>query len=1444
MGKVYPKRVMRDIWSPEAGKPSLINLRRDALLGFGSLLAALFIFVAAFVPRESILAGGLANSSWPKYGHDERNTARHSTFFTQTGDFGHAWTLNLSPYDAGVTFQGNPVLGSDGTIYVGGYAPSAPVYAITPEGLLKWRVTIGDSSQSGIDATIALDQSGNLIVPTPYGFFKLSSVNGSVVWSIPNLLSDGSSPTIAADGTIYTYGTGAGMPGAAFFALNPDGTIRWSIDLTAPSRGVPAIADDGTIYFSTQDGFLWALNSDSSVKWKYDLGQSATVSVLVGIDGTAYVAATTRLFAISPDGTLKWTYDASGDYIGNGLAEAVDGTIYFGTFGPPHSLFAVSSAGTLKWTYALASGVDGGVSVGGLGSIYVPSNESIYAISSSGEKHWQYDKPSEFNFSFYGTPIISTDGLYLFISSADDGTITALIPKSVMSARPLSLLSKPPIVTIEKPATGELLSAKTVIAYTAYDPDGTGDFGFSDNPISIDYSIDEGIIGTWKTVVYNSPNSSKMEFDTTNLPDGAEVFIRIVARDRVGLFDEKTAGPFLVDNQGPTFLVRAPIVKNSGFIDILVEASEALKDIVVYVDQAGRGKVLAPTTDFGDQKHFTARYEVIKDFDGVATVTISGTDKAGNTSNVILAGDRFSVFVTPPPKPVVLSPRNGDILSEAILKISGISIPGARVLITVNGTDQYEVKPFPNGTFSIAGVVLSTKNLGKNTIALVAEDAVGVSESLILSVIVNTPPKVTILLPRSGRILSDVVKFTWSAEDPNADKLRFSFAYSTNDGDTWLTTATDIAETSYAWDTTVAPDGPGVKVRITASDGIGDSYAIGGPYTLKNDLPIIKIDSPTSSFINTRTLDLKGQVRSNLYTISNLSYSFNQTDWTAIPAGDGSYNSGDELFSLLMPRQFPEGNIALYFRAQDSRKKYGYKEMVFTIDTQPPQKPSLVIRETPAFYSDVDDADIASEGLQVALRGTAEPLSNVLIFLGEKEMGRAATDREGKFLAVLTLPSHGVNEFQVFAEDRAMNRSTAHSFTITANNAPEFTLLWPGKNDFIGAKHKIIWEAKDRDGDTVADVTLSIRNPRARIATQRTWSIIAKGLKETSYTWGETLKFQSGDYELKLSGSDGYAQSELIAPIRIDSIAPSLQAALALPRRTNNPRIGGQGNAQDDFSGIEAVEFALNEEPFTKATLVRGYQSVTSAYRFAFPKELVDGDYMLSLRATDRAENISQTTSARFTIDTTPPHVGSWRIQQGPSQLFPEEDIVDMFGGASYAFSLALSEDAVQSGFRIGDTPFNLVKNPGGQLFQGHIEFEKAGIYPMHVEVADDLGNSKAMQIGTLRVIEPAYVVDAKTSERLANTRVSAYFFDEDAKTWRLWDGAAYGQTNPQTTQNDGAFRYFLPRGTYELRLSASGRKNTKTSQIVISKPTFLTLTVPLKKAGWWERVLQIFTGR
>jgi len=87
---------------------------------------------------------------------------------------------------------------------------------------------------------------------------------------------------------------------------------------------------------------------------------------------------------------------------------------------------------------------------------------------------------------------------------------------------------------------------------------------------------------------------------------------------------------------------------------------------------------------------------------------------------------------------------------------------------------------------------------------------------------------------------------------------------------------------------------------------------------------------------------------------------------------------------------------------------------------------------------------------------------------------------------------------------------------------------------------------------------------------------------------------------------------------------------------------------------------------------------------------------------------------------------------------------------------------------------------------------------------------------------------------------VTVYRFIDDSNNWQLWDGSAYGQDNPQQTDNGGYFSYFLPAGRYYVKAEAKGYAPAVSSILAIEKPQPLSINMTMNKSRGWLASLKV----
>jgi len=273
-------------------------------------------------------------------------------------------------------------IGTDGSIYFGTVEgkyrhAECRLRAVNPDGTEKWDRLL---SPSGTILSPALAPEGTIYV----GADKLRALNpedGSAKWEydIQTTTSIAAAPAVGPNGTIYVCTTPwARQSHHKLFAINPNGTKKWDLTVGAMETS-PAIGADGTIYITswvTDDvpvhhaikTGLTAITPQGHVKWSYETRfpnwhpepeqrskpWGSDSSPIVGADGIIYFGTDAGLvYAVNPDGTLKWTFGAGGEFDNCPSIDA-EGTLYICHSGGPGEIYggslrcyAISDKGTL-----------------------------------------------------------------------------------------------------------------------------------------------------------------------------------------------------------------------------------------------------------------------------------------------------------------------------------------------------------------------------------------------------------------------------------------------------------------------------------------------------------------------------------------------------------------------------------------------------------------------------------------------------------------------------------------------------------------------------------------------------------------------------------------------------------------------------------------------------------------------------------------------------------------------------------------------------------------------------------------------------------------------------------------------------------------------------------------------------------------------------------------
>ena len=208
---------------------------------------------------------------------------------------------------------------ADGTVY----AAADGLYALAPDGKLKWKFAPGVSTHCAATPAVGLD--GTVYVGCRDDALYAIGPDGQKRWDFRAGDDVDSSPAVTAEGIVYV-----GSDDHKLYALGPGGVLRWAVATGGPIRSSPAVAADGTVYVGSFDGALYAVKPGGVVAWSFRTADRIVSSPVIDAAGNVIVGSEDdRLYAVAPDGKLLWSLLLDGD-VDATPAIGPDGTIYVG----------------------------------------------------------------------------------------------------------------------------------------------------------------------------------------------------------------------------------------------------------------------------------------------------------------------------------------------------------------------------------------------------------------------------------------------------------------------------------------------------------------------------------------------------------------------------------------------------------------------------------------------------------------------------------------------------------------------------------------------------------------------------------------------------------------------------------------------------------------------------------------------------------------------------------------------------------------------------------------------------------------------------------------------------------------------------------------------------------------------------------------------------------
>ncbi|MDB5185701.1 MAG: hypothetical protein JWL85_224, partial [Candidatus Saccharibacteria bacterium] len=291
-----------------------------------------------------------------------------------------------------------------------------------------------------------------------------------------------------------------------------------------------------------------------------------------------------------------------------------------------------------------------------------------------------------------------------------------------------------------------------------------------------------------------------------------------------------------------------------------------------------------------------------------------------------------------------------------------------------------------------------------------------------------------------------------------------------------------------------------------------------------------------------------------------------------------------------------------------------------------------------------------------------------------------------------------------------------------------------------------------------------------------------------------------------------------------ESVAPTITLQTALKRvYVTAPAITGSAG---DNVAVARVDYSTDDgKNWLPVDKVTGLGTAKAAFNFT-PAITEDGNYKLIIRVFDTSLNTTLTPVVEIVIDRLPPQVGSTFTASGAQILQPQEEgsmqtltgidqkiSMSGIGGVTSVTLIAKQKEdpRVQKRFFLSNTADN-------DLWSGIVTFDQPGIYDLIAESKDGAGNETNRSLQTIQVLLASHVLSANTNEQITNATITVYYKDPDTREWVVWDGAAYSQINPQTTNKKGELALMLPSGIYYAKVTAPRKKTIVTDIVHVDK--------------------------
>ncbi|EOJ9933968.1 TPA: Ig-like domain repeat protein [Escherichia coli] len=681
--------------------------------------------------------------------------------------------------------------------------------------------------------------------------------------------------------------------------------------------------------------------------------------------------------------------------------------------------------------------------------------------------------------------------------------------------------------------------------------------------------------------------------------------------------------------------------------------------------------------------------------DGTHKVSVSYTDKAGNTS------DRKEFEFEVGTKPVHVADTtpvgNSDehYFKGQTHTLTGTASPGSTVVVVVDGT-SHSVTVEQNGSWNLTLNNLTDKEY---TYTITATDKFGNSNSVQGQFVIdNEKPDTTCELVTDsgdkGDNITNVTNPVFAGQTKPGAKIEFEinghkYATTADGSGKWQITVEDaLGEQDYQYTIKVTdkagnenvPQQGNVTIVLNNAQQVqdvvlADSVDIDGQKVTKDTSPQLQGKAPSNALV--------------IVTIAGNHY-------YATAGMDGSW-------AIEIPGPLNDKTYNYSIQVQDRAGNLGpVVNGTFVIDTTARLEVTGVQHDSASSVP----GHIAGTSTPTLI-GKAEPGSVIVVTINDVQYKADANENGQWSINVSHSLPDGVWNYTVQVTDKVGNTSQVTGSLTVDTAAPlinEACLAEESETGFAGSQ-LTKYSCPKFTGITEPNATITLK------VGEQTFTFKADHTGHWTFTIPEENKLTDGKYEYTVTVVDqagNAAETEFKGEITVMATPPSADAQLSAESNTGGQNDMVTKNQQPTLCGKttpgSVVVITVNEQQHLAKVDAEGN------WTFTFNENLNEGDHAFTVKVTDPAGNIS-TAQNKVTIDLTSPELSDVQVEDKDVMLSDEEHA-----------SESLLTNSLRPRFEGNSEPYSVIKLTIG----GHTYTTVANEHgAWSLEVANELDNKE-----------------------------------------------------------------------------------------------------------------------